>query len=593
MTPVTRGITSLTLAEAASQNASSASEFKPHLFGKFYLLQRLAVGGMAEIYRARVKGIGDFEKELVVKRILRARAQEENFAKMLVNEAKLTVQLTHSNITQIYECGFTDGDYFIAMELVNGVSLKELMHSFSRTGANISPEQSIFLVLQLLQGLSYAHRKLDANGNPLKIVHCDVSPDNCLVSWEGEVKLLDFGIARAAAESQLSNYKEGMLMGKLGYVAPEQASLEKRWDHRVDVFAAGIILYEILTKQKPFPKATDVESLIESRRAKVVPPTAIDPRLPKDLDPIIAKALAYEPENRYGDARSFADALVDVLFPTPHSTIQDHLGQQIKQVFAEKISSQRKGRAHDPLIMKVLTNAAEIRAQSEGAAPAHTPRPDLGTPAHGFDPAAQVQQDAARAARRAPQVRIVHRGVRTWAAAILALVFAAGGAAAVHFGAPWLRPGVVLVTSDPAGLEVSLDGLRTGQHTPAALENVILSQPHAVAVAGPSVKEVSAPVVARPGVLVARVHLKVESSVGTLVIESVPSGAQVSVDDRPAGKTPATLADLRLDQRHRIDLVLAGHEIDQFVVLPEKDGVRFTRRLSRAEPKGKAPATAP
>jgi tRNA A-37 threonylcarbamoyl transferase component Bud32 len=579
------------LAEAAPQTASSTSEFKPHLFGKFFLLQRLAIGGMAEIYRARVKGIGDFEKELVVKRILRARAQEENFAKMLVNEAKLTVQLTHSYIAQIYECGKADGDYFIAMELVNGVSMKEMMHAFARAGANLSPEQSIFLVLQLLQGLSYAHRKQDANGNPLKIVHCDVSPDNCLVSWEGEVKLLDFGIARAAAESQLSNYKEGMLMGKLGYVAPEQASLEKRWDHRVDIFAAGIILYELLTNQKPFPKATDVESLIESRRAKAVPPTAIEPRLPKDVDAIVAKALAYDPEDRYLDARSFADALVDVLFPTPHSSIQDHLGQQMKQVFAEKIANGRKGRAHDPLIMKVLTNAAEIRAQAEGAAgPATTPAPGVfPSIEHGPDPFLAAQMDSARAARRAPQVRIVHRGTRLRWAVLVGVLLGAGGAAGFHFGAPWLRPGVVVVTSDPQGLEITLDGQKTGQVTPTVLEQVLLSQPHVVAVSGPAVKAVSAQTAPRPGELVARVHLKVESSVGVLTIESVPPGAEIVLDDKPAGRTPTALANVRLDQRHRVDLVLAGHEIDQFVILPEKDGIRFNRRLSRLEPKGKAP----
>ena len=580
------------MAESAPQTASpQTSEFKPHLFGKFFLLQRLAIGGMAEIYRARVKGIGDFEKELVVKRILRARAQEENFAKMLVNEAKLTVQLTHSNIAQIYECGYIDGDYFISMELVNGVSMKEMMHAFARAETNLSPEQAIFLVLQLLQGMSYAHRKLDANGNPLKIVHCDVSPDNCLVSWEGEVKLLDFGIARAAAESQLSNYKEGMLMGKLGYVAPEQASLEKRWDHRVDIFAAGIILYELLTKQKPFPKATDVESLIESRRAKVVPPTAIDPRLPKDVDAIVAKALAYEPEDRYADARSFADALVDVLFPTPHSTIQDHLGQQMKQVFADKIAMQRKGRAHDPLIMKVLSNAAELRAQAERAGGEWTP---VTTPAPGVhplgDPIAHAQQDAARAAKRAPQVRIVHRGVKLRWAVLVGLLLAIAGAAGFHFGAPWLRPGVVVVTSDPQGLEVTLDGQRTGQLTPAVLENVLLSRPHAVSVSGQAVREVGAQLAPRPGELVARVHLKVESTIGVLTVESVPPGAEIALDDKPAGRTPAVISGVRLDQRHRVDLTLPGHEIDQFVVLPEKDGVRFSRRLSKLEPKGKAPA---
>jgi hypothetical protein len=381
-----------------------------------------------------------------------------------------------------------------------------------------------------------------------------------------------------------------MLMGKLGYVAPEQASLEKRWDHRVDVFAAGIILYELLTNQKPFPKATDVESLIESRRAKAVPPTAIVPRLPKDVDAIVAKALAYEPEDRYADARSFADALVDVLFPTPHSTIQDHLGQQMKQVFADKIANLRKGRAHDPLIMKVLTNAAEIRAAEAGATPVTTPMPGVFPSIdHGPDPVLAAQLDAARAARRAPQVRIVHRGVRLRWAVLVGLLLGAGGAAGFHFGAPWIRPGVVLVTSEPQGLEVTFDGQRTGQVTPAVLEQVLLSRPHVVSVSGPAVKAVSSQTAPRPGELVERVHFRVESSVGVLTIESVPPGAEIVFDDRPAGHTPATLGDVRLDQRHRIDLVLAGHEIDQFVVLPEKDGVRFNRRLSKQEPKGKAP----
>lgn len=575
----------------AAQTAST-SEFKPHLFGKFFLLQRLAVGGMAEIYRARVPGAGGFEKELVVKRILRARAQEENFAKMLVNEAKLTVQLTHSNVAQIYECGIIDGDYFISMELVSGVSMKEMMTAFARAGATLSPEQSIFLVLQLLQGLSYAHRKIDSNGNPLKIIHCDVSPDNCLISWEGEVKLLDFGIARAAAESKLSNYKEGMLMGKLGYVAPEQASLEKRWDHRVDVFAAGIILYELLTKQKPFPKSTDVESLIESRRAKVPPPTAIDPRLPKDVDAIVAKALAYEPDDRYRDARSFADALVDVLFPTPHSSIQDHLGQQIQQVFAEKIAKQRQARGHDPLIMKVLSNSAELRAQADGERPrgATPPNGSLPTLDSSPDPQFQAAQDVQRAARRAQAVRIVRRGVRARTAVLLGLVLAAGGAAAFHFGAPWLRTGIVLVTSEPPGLEVSLDGQKMPQLTPAVIEDVFLAEPHTVTVSGPRVKEVSAAVPRQPGKLVARVHLRLESTLGAITVESIPSGAELVIDGRAVGRTPATLEGLRIDERHRIDLVLVGHEIDQFVVLPEKDGRRFVRRLTRLDPRGaKAP----
>ena len=577
------------MAEAAPQTASS--EFKPHLFGKFFLLQRLAVGGMAEIYRARVPGAripgepGGFEKELVVKRILRARAQDQNFIKMLVREAILTVQLTHSNIAQVYECGTIDGNYFISMELVNGVSMKEMMHAFVRAGAQLTPEQSIFLVLQLLQGLAYAHRKTDPAGNPLKIVHCDVSPDNCLVSWEGEVKLLDFGIARAA--TGLSNYKEGMLMGKLGYVAPEQASLEKSWDHRVDVFAAGIILYELLTKQKPFPKATDVESLVESRKARVVPPTAIDPRLPKDVDAIVAKALAYDPEKRYPDTRSFADALVDVLFPTPHSAIQDHLANQMQQVFADKIQRARAARAHDPLIMKVLYNAAQQEAQAD-LSPATTPAPGGFSALDARTPPRATPAAAPRRPRR-PQT-VLRDGVSPWKAAFFGVLVAGAAAAAFHYGLPWIRPGAVIVTSDPPGLSIAFDGAATSLTTPAIVEDVVLSRPHQVTLSGAGLREVTLAVPVSPGALVARVHARVESSLGAIRVESEPPGASVQLDGKPAGTTPITLRDLRLDSRHRVDLALPGYEVDQFVVLPEKDGQRYVRRLVRGDGKGRRPA---
>jgi len=563
------------VADAAVPDLTAKAEFKPHLFGKFYLLQQIAVGGMAEIYRARVPGAGGFEKELVVKRILRARAQDESFVRMLVREAMLTVQLTHSNVAQIYECGMYEGTYFISMELVNGVSMKEMMGAFARAGQAIRPEQAIFLVLQLLQGLAYAHRKTDALGNPLKIVHCDISPDNALVSFEGEVKLLDFGIARAAAES-LSNYKEGMLMGKLGYVAPEQASLEKRWDHRVDIFAAGIILYELLTKQKPFPKATDVESLIQARKARVVPPTAIDPRLPKEIDHVLESALAYDPDDRFPDARAFADALVDLLFPTPHSSIQDSLGQQMKTVFAEKIAKQRSGRAHDPLIMKVLSNAAV--AQGAEYAPQITPNP---SPLSTLDGIPEVTPGPRRSPSGITRPRpVVRKGVPLPVTLFVGLVLAVGGAVGIHFGRVFLEPGFVVVTSDPAGAEVSLDGKPTGQLTPAVLEDVMLSQPHEVELRAHDAKTVNVAVQARPGDLVARAHGKLEVAVGAIVIASEPPGARVEVDGKVVGKTPLSVSGVRLDEPHRIDLALEGHDLDQFVVRPEKDGTRFTRRLT-------------
>ncbi|HET9552738.1 MAG TPA: serine/threonine-protein kinase [Anaeromyxobacteraceae bacterium] len=569
-------------------------EFKPHSFGKFFLLQRLAVGGMAEIYRARVVGAAGFEKELVVKRILPARAQDQGFISMLVNEAKLTVQLTHNNVAQIYECGSIDGNFFISMELVNGVSMKEVMHAFAQAGTAFNPEQAIFMVLQLLQGLDYAHKKTDAQGHPLQIVHCDVSPDNALVSFEGEVKLLDFGIARAA--TGLSNYKEGMLMGKLGYVAPEQASLETRWDHRVDVFAAGIILYELLTRQKPFPTATDVESLVASRKAKVVPPTTLDPRLPKEIDQIVARALAYDPARRYPDARTFADALVDILFPTPQSAVQDLVAKQMHQVFAEKIARQRQARAHDALVMKVLANIADRPREELTPGGGLAVTPARGLPAAPAEPSGELgttgeisgtgRRAAARPSRRPVVVR---KGVPFSLTFLLLLLFAAGGAAAAGFGAPWLRHGVIVVTSEPPGADVALDGAPTGQRTPAVLDEVVLASPHEVTLSGPSLRELTLPVRPEPGRLAVRVHARVGTALGALTVQSEPPGAEVRLDDRAVGATPLTIPDVRLDERHRIDLSLPGHEIDQFVVLPEKDGRTFLRRLVAAAP---APAPA-
>ncbi len=561
---------------------SPPQDFKPHVFGKFFLLQRLAVGGMAEIYRAKVAGAGGFEKELVVKRILPARAQDQGFITMLVNEAKLTVQLTHNNIAQIYECGAIDHQYFIAMELVNGVTMKDMMSTFQRAGVALTPEQAIYLVLQLLQGLDYAHRRTDPQGHPLKIVHCDVSPDNALISYQGELKLLDFGIARAA--TGLSNYKEGMLMGKLGYVAPEQASVEKAWDHRVDIFAAGILLYELLTKQKPFPKATDVESLIQARKAKVLPPTTIDDRLPRDIDPILVQALAYDPEKRYPDARAFADALVDLLFPTPHSAVQDLLGNQMHQVYAERIARQRQARAHDALVMKVLVNvAAQQQAVYEkftDARPATTPLP--------FSRPDDPERSEATPRTRV-RTRTVRVGVSAWRAVLAGLVAGTLAAAGFLAAAVWLARGVVVVTSNPSGAQVIVDGKPVADPTPAVVEGVRLSQPHTVEIRAPSRRPVAVELEAKPGELVRRVHGDLPTVLGAITVESEPRGAGVRLDGRPAGTTPVTLQGIRLDERHRIDLTLPGYEIDQFVVLPEKDGLRFLRKLAaphRDRPKG-------
>jgi hypothetical protein len=543
-------------------------EFRPHAFGKFFLLQRLAAGGMAEIFRAKVVGAGGFEKELVLKRILPARSQDQQFIRMLVNEAKLTVQLTHGNIAQIYECGAVDGVYFIAMELVHGASLREVLGAVRGAGA-LTSEEAIYLVVQLLQGLSYAHRKADGAGVPLQVVHCDVSPDNVLVTWEGEVKLLDFGIARAA--TGISNYKDGVLMGKLGYVAPEQASLERSWDHRVDLFAAGVLLYELLTGRKPFPQAEDPDGLLAARRAPVPPPSSFDARLPPEVDSILARALAFDPDHRYPDARAFAEALVDVLFPTPHSAIQESLSVRMKAAFAERIGRERSARAHDALVVKVLENAQ--RAAEPGPVGSPPPR-ELGDELTAVERTIPVR---AAPSRRAPPPRR-----RAWPGALALALAAAAGAGGTWALGRARAEGVLLVTSEPPGASVTLDGEAVAGTTPLVIERLLLSGPHVVRVSAPDrlATTLEVPAEQRP---FRRLHARLEESLVTVRIESAPTGAAVRLDGRPAGATPLAVR-VRADERHRFDLSLPGHELDQFIVLPERDGTHFQRALTGIPP---------
>jgi eukaryotic-like serine/threonine-protein kinase len=390
------------------------------------------------------------------------------------------------------------------------------------------------------------------------------------VSWEGEVKLLDLGIARAA--TGLSNYKEGMLMGKLGYVAPEQASIDKTWDHRVDLFAAGIILYELLTKQKPFPKATDVESLVAARKAKVTPPSALDDRIPRDLDAILARALAYDPENRYATARAFADALVDVLFPTPHSAVQDMLGQQMKRVFAERIARQRAARAHDALVMKVLQHVGDKPFAIPAAPPSPAPVELDPVPDQRLLRARDARKPSPPPRRRASRSRFV----------TAALLLVAAGAAAGFAAHAYVRPGVLIVTTDPPGAQVTLEG-RGASIAPAIFEGLPPGEPLSVVVTAPDHKTVTLTLQPELGRLVRRVHAQLPVALGKIIIESEPPGAEVQIDDRPAGVTPLAIENVRLDERHRFDLALDGHELDQFVVLPERDGQRFHRALAPLE----------
>jgi serine/threonine protein kinase len=269
------------------------------VYGPYRLLERVAVGGMAEVFKAMRSGVEGFEKVVAVKRILPHLSDNKEFVDMFINEAKMVAGLTHPNIVQIFDLGKIDKTYYIAMEYVHGRDLRSIMKRAKDRGIRIPMDLSVLIVGDICSALEYAHRKKDNRGRPLRIVHRDVSPQNMLISFEGDVKLTDFGIAKAAARATTTD--RGALRGKLLYMSPEQAH-GKAMDCRSDVFSLGITFYEMVTDQRPFLASSEKSILEMVRECKVASPISINSRVPERLDKIIMRSLARDPDDRYQDA---------------------------------------------------------------------------------------------------------------------------------------------------------------------------------------------------------------------------------------------------------------------------------------------------
>jgi serine/threonine protein kinase len=253
-------------------------------YGRYELIERVAVGGMGEIWRAKLTGLEGFEKTVAIKKILPHLSDDPKFVERLVVEAKIAVALSHANVVEVYELGTVEGEYYISMEYVDGPDLATLLHRAERQDRSIPQALSIHLGTAICKSLDYAHRKVDESGKPMNIVHRDVSPQNILLSMEGAVKLSDFGIARAAGLARLYHTDMGVVLGKRRYMAPEQRRGEKV-DSRADVFAAGAILYEMVAGAPP-------------EEVDPPPPSQIAEAVPAELDDIIMAALEGDPTNR-------------------------------------------------------------------------------------------------------------------------------------------------------------------------------------------------------------------------------------------------------------------------------------------------------
>ncbi len=336
--------------------------------GKYQLIRELAVGGMAEVFLARTAGPMGFEKQLVLKRILPHLARDPAFIQMFLSEATLAARLTHPNIIQIFDFGESDGSYYLAMEYIDGPSLRTLLDDSLRRGGPLPPVPCARIIASACEGLAFAHDFRDpATGKPLNIVHRDISPDNILLSRQGAVKVVDFGIAKATGQQHRT--QTGMIKGKLAYMPPEQVR-NAVLDGRVDVYALGVVFYELLTGQRPFNADSDV-ALMHSILFEQPPPAAqLKPDLPEPVLRILERAMAKDRDQRYPDCPSFQADLEEYILSTGKPVTTQHVAQLIAQVSPP---------AHDAPLPPLppgnapLTPTALRPAQATGPYPADPP----------------------------------------------------------------------------------------------------------------------------------------------------------------------------------------------------------------------------
>lgn len=283
--------------------------FKPRQFGKYLLIDKIAAGGLAELFQSKVTGAQGFEKLIAIKTILPHLAQENELISCFIDEAKLAALLNHQNIVQIYDFGDHEGTFYIAMQYLFGKDLRRVLDRAKEKNISIDLGYSLYITSLICSGLGYAHNLKDLQGEPLKLIHRDITPQNIIITYDGDVKIVDFGIAKAAARSTLTQV--GTIKGKVAHMSPEQAGGQSI-DHRSDIFSTGIILYELVTGKKLFTGDT-MEILAKVRDCKFELAESIAPNLPKKVYSIIHKSLAKDPDKRYQSCTEMQSDLEDCI----------------------------------------------------------------------------------------------------------------------------------------------------------------------------------------------------------------------------------------------------------------------------------------
>ncbi len=544
------------------------AEFEPKQFGKFFLLDKLAVGGMAEIYKAKTFGAEGFEKQLAIKRILPHCAADKDFISMLIDEAKLSVLLSHANIVQVYDLGKVGDDFFISMEYINGVNLRDLIYRCREVGKPIPADIAVYIISEICKGLDYAHRKTDADGQPLNLVHRDVSPQNILISYEGEVKIVDFGIAKAAMN--ISHTMAGILKGKIAYMSPEQA-LGKSVDHRTDIFSAGILLYECLTNEKLFSGESQFEVLKKIRSTKI-DLARLPISIPKPLQIILARALSYFPKDRFQDAGDMQIELTKFLYSTYHDFSPQKLAAFVREVFSTQIAQQRE-RAQSTALRESKTGSINLAQEALQEEIVHRDeRGSISTREPLRQTPSRISLPRVRADAVIEPTDKTEKNPLLWRIGIatsVVLILVSLGFIYWQLLHPRLFPpvttiqplmGEAVVESTPVGAKISIDGMDTGKLTPARLSELQVGKAYTLKLSKDGFVDIEQPLVSTSAQTPTTVFIGLSEARGTLQLVTTPPGADILIDGAPTGKlTPDTIGNISLNANHRLVLRKDGY----------------------------------
>jgi serine/threonine protein kinase len=337
---------------------------------RYRITERVAAGGMAEVFRGVAESMQGFKKNIAIKRILPALTKNKKFVAMFLDEARLSLVLQHANIVQVFDIAHTDDTYFIVMEYVDGVDLKALMEWRRRINRRIPIAHTLYLVMEICKGLSYAHELLNPDtGKPLGIVHRDISPPNVLISKQGEIKVVDFGLAKAT--SQIETTDPGVVKGKMSYLSPEAARGEEV-DASADIFAVGILLYEMLTGKRLFYGETDYQTVELVRNAKIPPIKPQNPQVEPELEDIVRKALAKRKEDRFQSPTDMQDALAQYSYSRGLKVISRDIAELVRQCLDDRAAQSSDGKKPsiiDHMLQEEIVKITSVDFEDPGARP--------------------------------------------------------------------------------------------------------------------------------------------------------------------------------------------------------------------------------